>query len=85
MKYAYAKNGCGERALKNGKPILYPSSSKAAVPLEREQLKFSNGWCETAKFWVVDDKGMESIAFKSLPTWCKLIGYSPLITFVFTM
>lgn len=64
MKYAYAKNGCGERALKNGKPILYPSSSKAAVPLEREQLKFSNGWCETAKFWVVDDKGMESIAFK---------------------
>ena len=48
--------------LKNGKPILYPSSSKV-LPLEREQLKFSNGWCETAKFWV-DDKGMESIAFK---------------------
>lgn len=63
MKYAYAKNGCGERALKDGKPIVYPSST-GTVLLTSEQVTFSNGWCETAKFWLVNDAGMESIAFK---------------------
>ena len=66
MEYAYAKNGYGERALKNGKPILYPSSSSggASIRLKAEQTTFSDGWCETVECWVVDRSGMGSAAFK---------------------
>lgn len=63
MYYAYANNGYGARALKDGKPIVYPSST-GTVLLNSDSLTFSDGWCETDELWVVNHAGMESVAFK---------------------
>jgi hypothetical protein len=69
--YSFAKDGCGNPVLLNGKKIYFQynginSISKDEMDVYAQNKKFKNGWLENNDFYIVDKIGMQSHLFLKL-------------------
>ena len=80
--YYLALNGCTSSAKHEGKPIYYKRTPFLGARDEWQLCRadtmesiiqnkpFHNGWLETDKFWVVNEIGRDSMAFKKACQIC---------------